>query len=136
MSGLPKKTRFGAMLEGIIDQRGISQNKIADLLGVSGSFINQIIKGRSTAPFDAVREWPKKLGLDQDEAKFFIAYAYLTHLPAGGEECVLSLIDSDHMQASAIAMHVEYMGKSHRRIVEISQYESKLKKIKDILSDA
>jgi transcriptional regulator with XRE-family HTH domain len=76
------KVDFSEYLCDALSRAGISQNAAGDLLGVSGPFINQIIKKNRTPPIDQLERWgvilSKSVSID---VKLFIWLGQLAHAP-------------------------------------------------------
>jgi transcriptional regulator with XRE-family HTH domain len=77
------KVDFAEYLCDALSRAGISQNAAGELLGVSGPFINQIIKKSRTPPIDQLERWAaiigKRVSIDKP---LFVWLGQIAHAPA------------------------------------------------------
>ncbi len=62
--GLKKSIKIAIKLNRILRQRGMKQNQLADLLGVSPQQVNKILKGRENLTLDTIERIEMVLGVD------------------------------------------------------------------------
>lgn len=62
--GLKKSIKIAIKLSRILRQRGMKQNQLADLLGVSPQQVNKILKGRENLTLDTVERIEMVLGIE------------------------------------------------------------------------
>jgi hypothetical protein len=73
---------FSRVFSDILAKRGISQAGFARLVGMTGPFVNMVIRRKATPPPDRIEGWADALGLVGDERAVFLDLAAMEHLPA------------------------------------------------------
>lgn len=85
---------FTELFAALLSRAGISQNSAGPMLGCSGPFVNQIVKGKRKPPLDQISSWARTLGLVEGTAEWdeFHLEAQLAHSPEALRPFVRNLV--------------------------------------------
>ncbi len=72
---------FGAHLQELLAQRGLSGLRFARLVGTGSSTISQVSSGKRTPPLTRIEAWADVLSLRGAARARFIELAHLAHCP-------------------------------------------------------
>lgn len=61
------RTRFGKRLRKIRREKDITQEQLAETIGVTGEFISNLERGKSAPSFETVEKLAEALGVDVEE---------------------------------------------------------------------
>ena len=61
------RTRFGKRLRKIRREKDITQEQLAEAIGVTGEFISNLERGKSAPSFETVEKLSEALGVDVEE---------------------------------------------------------------------
>jgi transcriptional regulator with XRE-family HTH domain len=123
-----------------LQRLGISQARLAALAGCSSSFVNQVMKGKTTLPINRITSWADALSLTGAARSSFLVEALLAHSPpliaagwrsmaaalrcAGRADHVPAISDTDLLlmvAASAVGVeHADNRSYSQNRVADAS----------------
>ncbi len=80
---------FGELLGKLLKERKLSQQTLAQHVGVSQATVSQVILGKTRPRLAKIRKWADGLGLQGQDREAFVQEAALCHAPPE----VLELVD-------------------------------------------
>jgi transcriptional regulator with XRE-family HTH domain len=69
---------FSDILYSLLQEKRLSQARFAALVGVTGPFVNQVLKGACPLPIEKITPWANALEITGDKRDEFITGAHLT----------------------------------------------------------